>query len=191
MFRRFVILFCTVFLLGGCVETVVVGSVVGGAIILSDGTMFDVSQDSRLETAVKKSLKNSSDWSAYKNVNVNVFNGKVLLTGYVENNAYKNTTILKTKSVKDGIEIMDEIAVFGPTYKVSSVTDSLISSQISLKLRGANGVTSGNYKSSVVDGVVFIIGKSGSKDELKKVTDVISRIKGVKKVVSYIVVVNN
>lgn len=174
--------------LSGCIETVVVGTVAAGAIILSDGSIFDVSQDSRLETAVEKAIKSGEDKKDYKNIDVNAFNGKVLLTGYVRNNSYKINAIQRAKSVKENFEIIDEIMVFGPDYKISSVSDSLISKQITLHLKGTKGVISGNYEYNVVDGNVYIMGIAQNQEELKKVIDITSTVKGVKKVVSYIVV---
>ena len=78
--------------------------------------------------------------------------------------------------------------IFAPSYKTGLINDSFISSQVSLKMKATNGIISGNYKYNVVDGIVFIIGKAENKKEMQKTTDLISRIKGVKKVVSYIVV---
>ena len=49
---KILILFFTVFLTG-CVETVVVGTVATGAYVMSDGSIFDTNQDSRIESAIE------------------------------------------------------------------------------------------------------------------------------------------
>lgn len=188
MLKKFAILISCLCTLSGCVETVVVGTVAVGAVMLSDGSVFDLSQDSRIETSVRKSFKQDNDKDGYKHININVYNGKVMLTGYVNDSIYKARAVQKARGTKPGIEVIDEIMIFAPSYNAGSINDSFISSQISLKMKATNGIVSGNYEYNVVDGMVFIIGKAENRQELQKVTDLISRIKGVKKVISYIVV---
>lgn len=191
MLKLFFVIFTSLFLLNSCVETIVVGTVTAGAVILSDGSIFDLSQDSRIKTSIKRSFKDDVERESYENINVNVYSGKVMLTGYVNNRTYKNKAVKKVKSIKPEIEVIDEIMVFSSNYKVNPISDSFISTQISLKLKTAKDVTSWNYEYDVVDGIVYIIGMAKNKDELKKATDVISRIKGVKKVISYILIATN
>lgn len=182
LFKIFILFFSII--LTGCVETVVVGTVATGAYVMSDGSIFDTNQDSRIESAVKNTFKTNND---LKNINVNSFNGRVLLTGYIRNNeAYKKTAVAIARATRPGIEVIDEIIVIGDNYSVGSFSDSMISSQIYMKLKATSGITSGNYKYDVVDGVVYIIGNSSSREELQMVVNTISQIKGVKKVISYI-----
>lgn len=187
MLFKIFILFFTVFLTG-CVETVVVGTVATGAYVMSDGSIFDTNQDSRIESAIEDTLNENNN---LKKINVNSFDGRVLLTGYVRNSeSYKKTAVTTARATRPGIEVIDEIIVISDNYSVGSVADSMISSQIYMKLKATSGVTSGNYKYDVVDGVVYIIGKASNKEELQITTNLISKIKGVKQVVSYIKVGN-
>ena len=188
MLKKFIFLFFSLSLLNGCVETVVVGTVAVGAVVLSDGSVFDLSQDSRIEASIKKSFKDDNGGDGYKNIDISVYNSKVMLTGYVNDSTYKTRAVQKARGTKPGIQVIDEIMIFAPSYKTGLINDSFISSQVSLKMKATNGIISGNYKYNVVDGIVFIIGKAENKKEMQKTTDLISRIKGVKKVVSYIVV---
>ena len=188
MLKKFIFLFFCLSLLNGCVETVVVGTVAVGAVVLSDGSVFDLSQDSRIEASIKKSFKDDNGGDGYKNIDISVYNSKVMLTGYVNDSTYKTRAVQKARGTKPGIQVIDEIMIFAPSYKTGLINDSFISSQVSLKMKATNGIISGNYKYNVVDGIVFIIGKAENKKEMQKTTDLISRIKGVKKVVSYIVV---
>ena len=188
MLKKFILLFFCLSLLNGCVETVVVGTVAVGAVVLSDGSVFDLSQDSRIEVSIKKSFKDDNGGDGYKNIDISVYNSKVMLTGYVNDSTYKTRAVQKARGTKPGIQVIDEIMIFAPSYKTGLINDSFISSQVSLKMKATNGIISSNYKYNVVDGIVFIIGKAEDKKEMQKTTDLISRIKGVKKVVSYIVV---
>lgn len=189
MTKKLIVLLVGLLFLNGCVETVVIGSVVAGAIVLSDGSVLDLSSDSKIKTATKKSFKNDEECEEFKNVNVIVYNSKVMLTGHVTNATYKRKAFEKAKSIKSDIEVIDEIMIFDPNYKPGSLSDSFISSQVSLKMKTTSGIISSNYEYDVVDGIIFIIGSAQNKNELNKVTDTISRVRGIRKVVSYIVIV--
>ena len=82
--------------------------------------------------------------------------------------------------------VYDEIMIFGQDYKTNSINDTYISSEISNRLRFAKDIKSGNYEYEVVDANVFIMGRARSKKEFKKVISVLRHTKSVKKVVSYI-----
>lgn len=179
------------FLLPGCVETVVVGTVATGAAVMSDGSIFDLSQDARIRRAVRKSFKTDGDADNYKTIDINVFNSDIMLSGYVRDSHYKSLAVQKAKSVKPDVNIIDEIVVFGPDYKVSSVSDAFISKQITMKLKAAKGVKSGNYEYNVSDSIVYIIGIAQDQQEFKKVIEIASTVKGVKKVISYIMLNKN
>ncbi len=191
MNKRFRFLILILFLLSSCVETVVVGTVAAGAIILSDGSIFDLSQDGRIRSSIIKSFKEDENKDGYDNIEVVVFSGKAMLTGYVNDASYKTRAVRKAKSTKPDIEVIDEIMVFNHNYKLNSANDSWISSQISLKMKATSGIKSGNYEYDVVDGSVFIIGVANNNEEFKKVCDLISRVKGVNKVITYITFVSN
>ena len=76
--------------------------------------------------------------------------------------------------------------VLNPNYKLSSTSDSFISNQISLKIKTSKNIKSSNYKYDVVDGNVFILGVAKDKKEFDEVCDIVRRIKGVNKVITYI-----
>ena len=185
MFKKVSFLFFLLIVLVSCVETVVVGTVVGGAIILNDGSIFDLSQDSRIKSSIVKSLKEDNN-DNYKHISVNVFNGRVMLTGYVNNSVYKVKAVNEARAIKEDVEVLDEIMVLNPNYKLSSTSDSFISNQISLKIKTSKKIKSSNYKYDVVDGNVFILGVAKDKKEFDEVCDIVRRIKGVNKVITYI-----
>lgn len=177
--------------LSSCVETVVVGTVATGAAVMSDGSIFDLSQDARIRRAVRKGFKADGDGDNYKTIDINVFNSDIMLSGYVRDSQYKQLAVQKAKATKPDVSVIDEIVVFGPTYKVSDVSDAFISKQITMKLKAAKGVKSGNYEYNVSDGVVYIMGIAQNQKEFKKVIEIASTVKGVKRVVSYIVLSKN
>ena len=208
MIKNILIYFAVLISLSSCVETVVVGTVVVGAVVLNKNNLpFDLNKDSKstnnnkssselnkdskIKAYIKELYKDDEDSESYKNINIDVFEGKVMLTGYVSDKTYKQNAYNKARTAKEGIEVLNEIIIFDSDHKINSMNDSFISMQISIRLKSTIGITSGNYEYAVVDGTVFIIGRSESRDEMLKTTDTISKTKGVKKVITYITISKN
>ena len=196
-FKKIFALSFTILILSSCVETVVVGTVAAGAYVAGNRNKSITTSkknnyilDNTETMSLKDYLKNNPNKKGLKNVNVNVFEKIIMLTGYVNNSNLKTLVGGIAKSKKPNNEIINEIMVFDNDYNVSSFRDSVISFRISWKLKGASEIHSNNYKYDVVDGNVFIIGLASDKEELKKTTNIISQINGVKKVVSYIKINN-
>ena len=196
-FKKIFALSFAMLILSSCVETVVVGTVAAGAYVAGNRNKSITTSkknnyilDGTETTSLKDYLKNNPNKKGLKNVNVNVFEKIIMLTGYVNNSNLKTLVGGIAKSKKPNNEIINEIMVFDNDYNVSSFRDSVISFRISWKLKGASEIHSNNYKYDVVDGNVFIIGLASDKEELKKTTNIISQINGVKKVISYIKINN-
>lgn len=196
-FKKIFALSFAMLILSSCVETVVVGTVAAGAYVAGNRNKSITASkknnyilDSTETMSLKDYLKNNPNKKGLKNVNVNVFEERIMLTGYVNNSNLKTLVGGIAKSKKPNNEIINEIMVFDKDYNVSSFRDSVISFRISWKLKGASEISSNNYKYDVVDGNVFIIGLASDKEELQKTTNIISQINGVKKVVSYIKINN-
>lgn len=196
-FKKIFTLSFAMLILSSCVETVVVGTVAAGAYVAGNKNKSITASkknnyilDSTETMSLKDYLKNNPNKKGLKNVNVNVFEKRIMLTGYVNNSNLKTLVGGIAKSKKPNNEIINEIMVFDKDYNVSGFRDSVISFRISWKLKVASEINSNNYKYDVVDGNVFIIGLASDKEELQKTANIISQINGVKKVVSYIKINN-
>lgn len=184
-----IITIITFLLLSGCIETVVVATVATGFYVASDEniTLFEKDKDSRIKSIIEKSFKIENNQKEYKNIDVKVYNGKVMLTGYVKDDKYKKIAVNKANSILDKTTSIDEILVI-KNGTTTSIKDSMISSQISLKLKFSDTINSDNYRYNVVNGIVYILGEVKNVKESTETTQLISKIKGVEKVISYIIV---
>jgi osmotically-inducible protein OsmY len=112
--------------------------------------------------------------------------GRVLLAG--------NVSKMKTKFLAEKIawmpsgvtEVIDEIEV-KENYKISdSAKDTLITTKVKTRLALERDIKSNNYKIQTINSIVYVIGTTKSQEELSRAVDLISRIAGVKKVVTYV-----
>jgi osmotically-inducible protein OsmY len=183
------IVFISFLFLASCVETIVVGTIVTGtAIVQNKKESFGKDNDKSIRKNIIDSFRLDRENKYYEKINVNVFEGRVLLTGFTHSDKYKKIAVQKSKVVQTSAEVIDEILVISTAHDLYSSNDSFILSQIWLKLKMESDVISGNYDYSVVGGVVYVIGVSTSQNEMRKVTTTISKIKGVNRVVSYIAI---
>lgn len=189
---KFFVLSLVAVLLCSCVETVVVGAVAGGIIVAnSSDSPKKVTKSTKTnshEKEIKKTIDNflEVEGKNYKNINVNVLNDRILLTGYVKDIRYKQMAVKDTTNLYPTNEIIDEIIVINPNQKVSKFNDYFISKKVSFRLGGVKNIDKSNYKYDVTNATVVVIGKSQNQEQSEQVTSTISRTRGVKKVISYI-----
>jgi osmotically-inducible protein OsmY len=194
MFRKIFALFVVIVCMCSCVETVVVGTVAGSAIVVNKNIndranpdKISEQKDKDAKTIVDDSLSEIEVKEIYKHVDVMVFGGRIVLTGYVVDGVeYKKKAEDRIKALRPNNEVINEILILGPHQSVSSFNDYLVSKKILVMLNKLDGIKFKDYKYNVTNSIVVVIGKSNSKNQMNEVTDTISRTSGVKKVISYI-----
>lgn len=179
-------------LLCSCVETVVVGTVAGGLFIANSNNLNDTEthqkNNSSNEKEIKKTIKNffKSEGSEYRNINIKIFEGRILLTGYVKDAKYKKFATDNVINLYPKNEVIDEITILEANKKINNFNDYIISQKVSFRMRKIENIKKPNYKFNVTNSKVIIIGKSNNKEQMNQITNIISRTKGVDKVISYI-----
>src|SRR5579871_5732595 len=111
--------------------------------------------------------------------------GRVLLTGAAETPQQKTEAAEIAKTVPGVRAVYNEIEV-GPAESFwHSTQDAWITSQVKSNLVFSD-VRSVNYDIKTVDGSVYLIGSARTQAELDHATDLARRVRGVKRVVSYV-----
>ncbi|MDD2839882.1 MAG: BON domain-containing protein [Rickettsiales bacterium] len=196
--KIFALLFISIFLCS-CVETVIVGTVVGGVIVAKDNhngtkdlkqenksSQSEDSKDEEIKKSAKKALKSGENSEVYRNINIIVFKERILLTGYVREAGYKKTAMNRISASQPNNEIINEISILKPGEKISGFNDYFISKKISIRLKKVEDINLSDYRYNVTNSVVTIMGKSKSKIQMDEITSTISKTSGVQKVISYI-----
>lgn len=185
--QKIIFLISALFLTNACIETAIVGSAATvGAVAVQERSAGRAVDDTTIFWKIKHLyLDENSD--LLSQVAIEVIEGRVHLTGGV------NAPEAKVEAVRlawkpDGVrQVIDEITVTeGKTFK-GVATSEWIQSQVISRLILEKGVRSSNYSVEVVDSVVYLMGIAQNTEELDKVTTIASRVKGVKRVVSHVV----
>jgi len=141
--------------------------------------------DGMIDAAVNKELINH-DINMFLNVEIEVVEGRVLLTGSVKKAKYRMDAIKLAWKVLGVREVINEIEVTNKGGIIRYLNDVKIKTQIRYKIIADKKIRSINYNFESVNGTLYVIGIAQNKKELKRVVKHSNDIKGVIKVVSHV-----
>lgn len=157
----------------------------GGCFVVQEKTFGESLDDTTAGTTIKTKLLASGGTSRFGEVDVQIVDRFALLTGRVPSEADR----AEAERIAWTISTIDEVAnelVIRKFDLGQSVNDHWINSQIRARLVADGDVKGVNYNIQVYDGVAYLLGFARSEEELRRAADHASRVKGVKKVVSYV-----
>ena len=141
--------------------------------------------DGMIDAAINKELINH-DINMFLNVEIEVVEGRVLLTGSVKKAKYRMDAIKLAWKVLGVREVINEIEVTNKGGIIRYLNDVKIKTQIRYKIIADKKIRSINYNFESVNGTLYVIGIAQNKKELKRVVNHSNDIKGVIKVVSHV-----
>jgi osmotically-inducible protein OsmY len=120
-------------------------------------------------------------------VSVDAVEGRVLLSGTVETPDNRVDVARLTWQVDGVKEVFNEVEVGDRGGLVDYFRDVRIANELRLKLLTDKEISAVNYSVETVNGVIFLMGIGQDRAELERVTGHASNIKGVVRVVSFVV----
>ena len=153
----------------------------------SDRSIGEYVDDVLIKAILKNSYFDQSE-KIFFNVDVEVSQGRVLLTGTVDNIDLRIEATRIAWGVKGVQTVINEIQISESDNILNFADDLVISTKVYAKLMLDEEVNSLNYNIETVNKVVYIIGISSSSDEKKKAIDLTKEVFGVEEVVDYITI---
>lgn len=191
MFKKILPLISLVFLIFGysCSPVGVIAS--GGATTMvvaegnrSLGTVVD-------DATIKLNLSSKflqSDNNLFLNINTNVLDGRVLLTGIVNTQEIRIDVVRKVWEINGVQEVINEIQVGDKTTIKEYAKDLWINTQAKSLAAKTIGLRALNYNFETIRGKVYIAGITSRKEQLDAILNSTKTIKGVKEIVNYVIV---
>ncbi len=171
--------------LGGCGALVVGGAAVGMTVAAQDRPVKTAISDSGIQANINAKLVDF-DLKVYQRVDIEVVEGKVLLTGIVPNPQNRIDAARIAWQVDGVAEVINEIEV----NNTSTLSDAARDSWITTKLRTAilfdGEIQSINYTIDTVNKTVYLMGIAQNQKELDRVVGYARRIDYVRRVVPYV-----
>ena len=144
----------------------------------SAGNMVD---DGTIATSVKGSLLAEKGVPS-GDVNVEVYKGVVLLSGFVKTQAEKDAAGKVAKNVKDVASVRNEIAIHPGTSMGTKLDDTVLVSKVKTALIDAKDVKSGQINVEARGGIVQLGGFVTGEKMKERAIAVAKGVEGVKRV---------
>lgn len=172
--------------LPGCIAVVAgAAGTAGGYTLSQERSVNDQIKDATIKAQVSQNLSRYNK-DMGRNLDITVYEGRVLLTGSVQNPDWRDQAVKITWQVDGVKEVYNEIEVGPPSTTMDDLADTKISTQLRSDILTDGDIRSVNYIITTSDHVVYLIGQARSPAELNRVTDYARNIANVKRVVSYV-----
>lgn len=171
--------------LTGCLEAAVgAGATAGVAAAQERGVKGAVN-----DTGIRAEINHywlQKDHSLFINLNLQVHEGRVLVSGAVTSPDTRADAIQLAWKAKGVREVINEIEVTDQGGLGAYARDSVIVNELRGRLLFAKEVQSVNYSIEAVNGVVYLLGVAQNQVELDKVLDIARNVRYVRRVVSHV-----
>ena len=159
-----------------------VGSKVG-AVVMDERDFDDDWKDSQINLIIRKEFAKTK-FAYLTDVEITVFEGDVMLNGAIPN-IDNIDEILEIVWNVDGVQrVYNYLRLEKPSDIIETSQDAFIAASIRTQLSLTQGITSVNYKITVDDSIVYMLGIAKNPEEYSAVLAAIQSTDGVQKVIS-------
>ena len=185
MYYRLTITLFLLFAISGC-QTVYMTGVSKAVLIDKEERSFN---NYVADTIILAQLKNeyfTNNENIFFNVGVDVLEGRVMLTGSVEQIDERIEATKLAWGIEGVNEVINEIQISNDEDILDYADDLVMKTKINAKLLLEKSILSLNYSIEVVNGVVYLIGIAQNQKELDAVIEISKKTYGVTSVISYV-----
>lgn len=183
------LLFMNIFFIYGCSPVGILAS--GGAttMVVAEGerSLGSVVDDATIKFNLSTKFLQSEN-NLFVNINSNVLEGRVLLTGIVETQEIRIDSVRKVWEIEGVKEVINEIEVGSKTTIKEYANDLWINTQVKSLAAKTIGLRALNYNFETIKGKVYIAGITRRPEQLNAIIDSTKTIKGVKEIVNYVII---
>ncbi|MCO1333698.1 BON domain-containing protein [Microbulbifer sp. OS29] len=152
----------------------------------SFGTYID---DQRIETVTTVNINKAHPDLKTSNININSFNGVILLTGQVPSQELRLLAGRTAEQVQNVRQVYNETQVRGKVTLLASTSDTWLTTKVKSNLFANKEVDSGRIKIVTENGVVYLMGLL-TPAEAEHAAEITRSIGGVQKVVKAVEYIN-
>ncbi|MBX7145779.1 MAG: BON domain-containing protein [Alphaproteobacteria bacterium] len=145
----------------------------------------DTVTDNTMWLALNKKLLSYSNF-IFLHVDSIVYEGRVLLTGYVKNPHHRLLAVKLAWQTQGVQEVINEIIITKKSDLLDYAHDAWIIGQLKSKILIDQKIRAINYAIEAAGGIVYFLGIAQDHDELQQIINHARDIPYVKKVVSYV-----
>ena len=177
--------FILLFLLSACAQAVV-GSVSKSVLVSKEERSVGTFIDDTVIIAKLKNIYFSQNEKIFFNVDIEVSEGRVLLTGTVESSDIRIEATRLAWGVDQVQTVINEIQISNTDSILDFADDLVITTKIKAKLLLDKNINNLNFSIDTVNRVVYVIGIAQNNNELDRVIEIINGVYGVEEVINYV-----
>lgn len=170
--------------LTGCVGMIIGGAATAGVAAYQERGIKGFAADTETATKVRTKIL-EADNQLFNDVGVEVYEGRVLLTGRVPNEEKRAEAVRISWSVVDVKDVINEVAVSENPFS-DLANDTWITTKLKSKMTFDKDILAINYSIETVGAVIYLIGIAQDKAELQRVLNHARSIDYVKRVVNHV-----
>ena len=191
LYKNLTLFFILVFL-SGCASAIIGGVATIGVATVQERSVKDAAIDLKLELQIQEALLRSSVEKLFISVDIHIVEQRVLLIGNVGSQELRDKAAKIVWETSPKIkEVLNEITIGNKPSLVSEAKDARISLSLSGLLISDIEVSDINFSHSVSKQVIYLMGIASNEAEVDKVIYHARTVKGVKKVISHIIIKND
>lgn len=157
----------------------------GASVIADDRSLEQQAADLELKGSVDRALL---EQGAGGGVNVDVYLGRIMLTGVVGDWAARRAAMEAARAAAADREIFDDIEVAPGGGFADEATNFAVNKELGANLLAAEGIASQSFLHRVVNGSAFILGEANDESQVETARQTALGTPGVRRVVTHIVV---
>ena len=185
MYLKLIILFFSLLLISGC-QSAYVATMSKAVLVDKEERSFNNFVTDTIIVAQLKNTYFNNNEKIFFNVSVEVTEGRVLLTGSVEQIDERIEATKLAWSIEGVNEVINEIQINNDEGILDYTDDLIMKTKINAKLLLNKDILNLNYSVEVVNGIVYLIGIVQSQEELNSVINISENTYGVENVISYV-----
>jgi len=173
----------------GCSPVGVLASGGSATMVIAEGdrSLGTVVDDATIKLNLSAKFLQSEN-KLFLDVNSNVTEGRVLLTGLVDTQEIRIEAVKKVWEINGVREVINEIEVGNKTTLKEYMNDLWINTQVKSLAARTIGLRSFSYNFETIKGKVYIAGITSRPEQLQAIVESTKTIKGVNEIVNYVVI---
>ena len=173
----------------GCSPVGVLASGGSATMVVAEGdrSLGTVVDDATIKLNLSAKFLKSEN-KLFLDVNSNVTEGRVLLTGLVDTQEIRIEAVKKVWEINGVREVINEIEVGNKTTLKEYMNDLWINTQVKSLAARTIGLRSFSYNFETIKGKVYIAGITSRPEQLQAIVESTKTIKGVNEIVNYVVI---
>jgi osmotically-inducible protein OsmY len=172
--------------LSGCAAAVASASgAASGYSAAQERSVTEQSNDMTIKSQVVRNW-DRYDYDMAKSLGLDVYEGRVLVTGRVPNPDWREQAVQLAWKVAGVKEVYNEVEVGPATTTGEDLNDTWITTRLRNEILWDGEIRSLNYTIRTSSDVIYLIGAARNQTEIDRVTNYARNIPDVKRVVSYV-----